>query len=154
MRRSAATSSSASRRAISACIHRLGRRRSAARRRRNDRSAPRNASLGEPTFARLFGGAMHSMVGICKMDPAHSERQRAELGERVGPLVQHPTGFVSASWSYATEHHRTFAVVIFDSERHARGMAEFVREQMARGNDAGVELDSLAVAEVLAQAGR
>jgi hypothetical protein len=97
---------------------------------------------------------MHSMVGIFKMDPALRSKQRAELDERIVPLVKHQPGFVSASWSYDTERHRTFAVVIFDSERAARGMAEYVREQMARGNDAGVELDSLVVAEVLAQARR
>jgi hypothetical protein len=44
--------------------------------------------------------------------------------------------------------------LIFDNERAARGMAEFVREHMAHGNDAGVELDSLVVAEVDAQVRR
>lgn len=97
---------------------------------------------------------MHSMVGIFKMDPALRARQRQELDERIVPLVKHQPGFVSASWSYDTEQHRSFAVLIFDSERAARGMAEFVRERMAQGNDAGVQLDSLVVAEVDAQVRR
>jgi hypothetical protein len=91
---------------------------------------------------------MHSMVGIFKMDPSLRARQRTELSERIVPLVKHQPGFVSATWSYDTVQNRSFAVVIFDSERAARGMAAYVEQQMARGNDAGVELDSLTVAEV------
>lgn len=95
---------------------------------------------------------MHSMVGIFKMDPSLRAKQRTELNERIVPLVKHQPGFVSATWSYDTAHSRSIAVVLFESERAARGMAAYVEEQMARGNDAGVELDSLTVAEVEASA--
>jgi len=95
---------------------------------------------------------MHSMVGIFKMDPSLRARQRAELNERIVPLVKHQPGFVSATWSYDTAQNRSFAVLIFDSEHAARGMADYVKEQMAGGNDAGVQLDSLTVAEVEASA--
>lgn len=95
---------------------------------------------------------MHSMVGIFKMDPSLRAKQRSELNERIVPLVKHQPGFVSATWSYDLAEGRSFAVLIFDSERAARGMADYVREQMARGNDAGVQLDSLSVAEVEASA--
>jgi hypothetical protein len=95
---------------------------------------------------------MHSIVGIFKMDPSLRARQRSELNERIVPLVKHQPGFVSATWSYDTTQNRSFAVLIFDSERAARGMAEYVKQQMAQGNDAGVELDSLTVAEVEASA--
>jgi hypothetical protein len=95
---------------------------------------------------------MHSMVGIFKMDPSLRAKQRTELNERIVPLVKHQPGFVSATWSYDATSNRSFAVVIFESERAARGMAAYVDEQMARGNDAGVELDSLTVAEVEASA--
>ena len=97
---------------------------------------------------------MHSMVGIFKMDPTLRAEQRRELEERIVPLVKHQPGFVSASWSLDSAKNRAFAVLIFESERAARGMADFVQEQMATRNDAGVELDSLTVAEVLAQAAR
>ena len=97
---------------------------------------------------------MHSMVGIFKMDPALHARQRAELDERIVPLVKHQPGFVSATWSYDAEASRTVAVVVFDTESAARGMADFVKQQMVGRNEAGVELDSLIVAEVLAQARR
>jgi hypothetical protein len=86
------------------------------------------------------------------MDPSLRARQRSELNERIVPLVKHQPGFVSATWSYDTTQNRSFAVLIFDSERAARGMAEYVKQQMAQGNDAGVELDSLTVAEVEASA--
>jgi len=95
---------------------------------------------------------MHSMVGIFRMDPSLRARQRSELNERIVPLVKHQPGFVSATWSYDTAQNRSIAVLIFDSERAARGMAEYVEQQMGRGNDAGVELDSLTVAEVEASA--
>lgn len=95
---------------------------------------------------------MHSMVGIFKMDPSLRAKQRAELDERIVPLVKHQPGFVSATWSYDASQNRSFAVLIFDSEHAARGMADYVKQQMERGNDAGVELDSLSVAQVEASA--
>lgn len=95
---------------------------------------------------------MHSLVGIFKMDPSFRAKQRLELDERIVPFVKHQPGFVSATWSYDMADGRSFAVLIFDSERAARGMADYVRQQMARGNNAGVELDSLTVAEVEASA--
>lgn len=95
---------------------------------------------------------MHSMVGIFRMDPAQRDKQRKELDERIVPLVKHQPGFVSASWSYDTAQSRSIAVVIFETERDARGMAEFVKQHMASGVDAGVELDSLTVAVVEARA--
>jgi hypothetical protein len=95
---------------------------------------------------------MHSMVGIFKMDPSLRAKQRAELDERIVPLVKHQPGFVSATWSYDASQNRSFAVLIFESEHAARGMADYVKQQMARGNDAGVELDSLSVGEVEASA--
>ncbi len=95
---------------------------------------------------------MHSMVGIFRMDPSLRAKQRSELNERIVPLVKHQPGFVSATWSYDTAQNRSFAVLIFDSERAARGMAAYVKEQMSGGNDAGVELDSLTIAEVEASA--
>jgi hypothetical protein len=88
------------------------------------------------------------------MDPAHKARQQAELDERIVPLVKHQPGFVSGVWSYDVAGGRSVAVLVFETERAARGMAEFVRQQMSTPNDVGVRLDSLMVAEVTAQVSR
>ena len=95
---------------------------------------------------------MHTMVGIFKMDTARYDRQKKELEERIVPLVKHQPGFVSATWSYDRQAGRSYSVVIFDSEGAARKMAAFVGEQSKQQNDAGVQLESITVAELLAEA--
>ena len=95
---------------------------------------------------------MHAMIGVFKMDPMQFARQRKELDERIVPLVRHQPGFVSATWSYDRDEGRSYSLVVLDSEQAARKFAAFVKEQAAAPNDAGVQLESLTVAEVLAEA--
>lgn len=95
---------------------------------------------------------MHSIVGVFKMDPKHFARQRKELDERIVPLVRHQPGFVSATWSHDRDAGRSYSLVVLDSEDAARKFADFVKEQSAVPNDAGVQLESITVAEVLAEA--
>lgn len=92
------------------------------------------------------------MVGVFKMDPRLFARQRKELDERIVPLVRHQPGFVSATWSYDRDAGRSYSFVVLDSEGAARKFAAFVKEQSSIPNDAGVQLESLIVAEVLAEA--
>jgi len=95
---------------------------------------------------------MHAIVGVFKMDPRLFARQRKELDERIVPLVRHQPGFVSATWSYERDAGRSYSLVVLDSESAARRFAAFVKEQSSRQNDAGVQLESIIVAEVLAEA--
>lgn len=95
---------------------------------------------------------MHAAVGVFKMDPRLFARQRRELDERIVPFVRHQPGFVSATWSYDRDAGRSYAFVVLDSESAARKLVAFVEEQSSLPNDAGVELESVIVAEVLAEA--
>jgi hypothetical protein len=97
---------------------------------------------------------MHATVGVFKMDPGLFARQRQELDERIVPLVRHQPGFVSATWSYDRDAGRSYALVVLDSEDAARKLAAFVTERSSIPNDAGVELESIVVTEVLAEARR
>jgi hypothetical protein len=94
---------------------------------------------------------MHAMVGTFKMDPRFQARQRQELEERIVPMVRHQPGFVSALWSQ-DDAGRSYSVIVLESEAAARKLAAFVREQCSLPSEAGVELESIAVAEVLAEA--
>jgi len=95
---------------------------------------------------------MHAMVGIFKMDTKHFDRQRQELNERIVPFVKHQPGFVSATWTYDRVLGRIYSLAIFDSEEAANKMAAFVKGDTSRPNDAGVQMESIVVAEVLAEA--
>jgi hypothetical protein len=95
---------------------------------------------------------MHAMLGVFKMDPRQFARQRQELDERIVPLVRHQPGFVSATWSYDRDAGRSYSLIVLDSEQAARKFAAFVKERASVPNDAGVQLESIAVAEVLAEA--
>ena len=95
---------------------------------------------------------MHAMVGVFKMDPRQFARQRKELEERIVPLVRHQPGFVSATWTYDRDAGRSHSLVVLDSEHAARKFADFVKEQSSVPNDAGVRLESITLAEVLAEA--
>jgi hypothetical protein len=97
---------------------------------------------------------MHTLVGIFKMDTALYDRQKRELEERIVPLVKYQPGFVAATWSYDRQAGRSYSVVVFDNETAARKMAAFVGQQAKVRNHAGVELESIAVAELLAEARR
>ena len=97
---------------------------------------------------------MYAMVGVFKMDTRHFDRQKQELDERIVPMVRHQPGFVSAIWSYDREAGRSFSVVAFDTENAARQLATLVKERTTIQNDAGVQLESITVAEVIAEARR
>jgi hypothetical protein len=95
---------------------------------------------------------MHAMVGIFKMDTSLFERQKKELHERIVPLVRHQPGFVSATWTYDRVLGRSYSIVLFDTEQAARKLADYVKADASRPNDAGVQMESIVVSEVLAEA--
>jgi hypothetical protein len=97
---------------------------------------------------------MHAMVGIFKMDTKHFDRQVKELNERIVPFVKHQPGFVSATWTYDRSLGRSYSLAVFDSQEDAEKLATFVRADGSRPNDAGVQMESIVVAEVLAEAKR
>jgi hypothetical protein len=97
---------------------------------------------------------MHAMVGIFKMDTKYFDRQVQELNERIVPFVKHQPGFVSATWTYDRVLGRSYSLALFDSQEAAEKLATFVRADGSRPNDAGVQMESIVVTEVLAEARR
>jgi hypothetical protein len=97
---------------------------------------------------------MHALVGHFTLDPTKLDAQRRELEERVVPLMRHQPGFVSATWSVDVAAQRGLSVIVFESERLARTLVDFVREQAQRASATGARLDSIAVVEVLATANK
>ena len=94
---------------------------------------------------------MHALVGVFTVEVSRLDAQRRELEERVVPLFRHQPGFVSATWSVDVAARRHFAVIVLESERLARKLAELLREEAGRS---GERLESISVAEVLAAAQR
>jgi hypothetical protein len=93
---------------------------------------------------------MFALIGTFKMDTAQYDTQRRELEERIVPMVKHQPGFVSGTWSYDKKAGRSYSNIVFDTETSARKLAEFLQGQAQVQNAAGVHLESITVAEVLA----
>jgi hypothetical protein len=96
---------------------------------------------------------MHAMIGIFKMDPAFFPQQKQALHDRIVPMVQGHRGFVRGTWSYDRAAARSYSCIVLDSEQSARQLAAVVKEGNQGPNPLGVQLESLVVVEVLAEAG-
>jgi hypothetical protein len=96
---------------------------------------------------------MHAMIGIFKMDPAFFPQQKQALHDRIVPLVKGRPGFLRGTWSYDRASARSYSYIVLDSEESARQLAAFVKEGNQGPNPFGVQLESLTVVEVLAEAG-
>ena len=59
---------------------------------------------------------------------------------------------MSAKWTYDRVLDRSYSLALFDSEEAAQKLASFVKSDMNRPNDAGVQMESIVVTEVLAEA--
>jgi hypothetical protein len=94
---------------------------------------------------------MHAMVAVHTFDPARFEEQLRELHERIVPMIRHQPGFVSGYWTCDREANRYHGFIVFDSESSARKLATFVRE-VAQPSTHAVDLESLSVVEILAEA--
>jgi hypothetical protein len=99
---------------------------------------------------------MHAIVIIARMDAARYAEQRQELEERIVPLTRHQPGFQWGAWAYDREAGRSFSVITLDTEDAARRFAAFVADRTSapEARRAGVEVESVSVAEVMAEAHR
>ena len=95
---------------------------------------------------------MHATIGIFKMDPARLAAQQPELHERIIPMVRQQPGFIAGSWAYDHAASRSYPYILWETEEAARAFAALVREIHSRPNPFGVELESMTVLEVLAEA--
>lgn len=99
---------------------------------------------------------MHAITVVTKMDTRHYDTQIKELRERIVPVVEKHPGFVSGTWIYDRANGRACSLVVFDSAEHAAQLAEMVRAATSERSrvDAGVELETIWIGEVQAQARR
>ena len=97
---------------------------------------------------------MHAILIVTKMDTKQYDRQRRELEERIVPFVKNQPGFVSGTWLYDREGGTASSMLVFDSADNARRLGDAVRQQTSdpSARDAGVQLESVVVGEVQAQA--
>lgn len=86
-------------------------------------------------------------VKVSIADPEQAER---ELRERVVPMVSQAPGFVAGYWLQPQDG-KGASFVVFDSEDHAKAMAEGVKAHQAQG-DAPVTIDEVGIRGVLAHA--
>jgi hypothetical protein len=98
---------------------------------------------------------MHVIVGVFKMDPSKRAEQEVALHERIIPMLRQMPGFVSSTSSYDATTSRSHSHIVFEALEDARRYAAFVRGNGYGDQERhGVEIESLVVAEVIAEARR
>jgi predicted component of type VI protein secretion system len=95
---------------------------------------------------------MHAIVGVFKMDPGRRAEQEVALHERIIPLLRQLPGFLSSTSSYDASTSQAHSHVLFETAEQAENFAAFVRGNGWKDQKQyGVEIESLVVAEVIAQ---
>ena len=98
---------------------------------------------------------MHVIVGVFKMDPNKRAGQEVALHERIIPMLEQLPGFVSSTSSYDVSTSRSHSHVVFETAEDAERFAAFVRGNGWKDQQRhGVEIESLVVAQVIAEARR
>jgi hypothetical protein len=120
---------------------------------RNDVPWRGNASFSSAK-RRIQEENMHVIVGVFKMDPKKRAEQEVALHERIIPMLQQFPGFVSSTSSYDAATSRSHSHVVFETAEDAERFAAGVRGDGEEQKRHGVEIESLVVAEVIAEARR
>jgi hypothetical protein len=81
---------------------------------------------------------MYGVIIQVKIDRGRDDEMRAMMDEEVVPRAGQMPGFAAGSWFQALEGDGGFAVMVFDSEETARGLAERVASQGPPGGRARV----------------
>src|SRR5688572_8435287 len=95
---------------------------------------------------------MHALSTIFSMDPA----KKAQLIEGLDPVVitqvRAMPGFVTGFWTWDHATNVTYGMVIFDTDKNARSLETFLRDNADRLAEGGTRLERAAVAEVIGAA--
>lgn len=98
---------------------------------------------------------MYAVVGIWNVEPrGWEEEQLRALKDQVVPGVQQRPGFVAGYWMADQAARKTYGTFILEHEAAAQGFKAFVEGNAAARERSGVILESLTVAEVIAEAHR
>ena len=95
---------------------------------------------------------MYAVVGIWHRDESQSEEQLRVLREQIVPNVRQSPGFVSGYWAHDPGSGKDYTTIVFEGEEAALAFKAEV-EGNSQGQAAnGIQLETLAVAAVLAEA--
>ena len=95
---------------------------------------------------------MYAVVGIWRRDESQSEEQLRVLREQIVPNVRQSPDFVSGYWTHDRSGGRDYTKIVFESEEAALGLKALIEGNSRNQTEHGITLESLAVAEVLAEA--
>ena len=87
-----------------------------------------------------------------RMDPSREVEQRRALHDMIVPSVRSAPGFVSGTWTLDRDAGESVVLVTFEEIDHARDFAESVRANAPHQQAFGIDLVSLAIVEVVADA--
>ena len=94
----------------------------------------------------------HATVVTFRMDLSREAEQRETLQNVIVPGVRSAPGFVSGTWTLDREAGESVVLVTFDAIDHARDFADSVRANAPHQQAVGIELVSLRIVEVIADA--
>ncbi|MDP9353451.1 MAG: hypothetical protein M3P51_18180 [Chloroflexota bacterium] len=95
---------------------------------------------------------MYAVVGVWRRDVSQSEEQLSVLREQIVPNVSQSPGFVSGYWTHDRSGGRDYTMIVFEREEAALDFKGVVEGNSQNQAEHGIKLESLAVAEVLAEA--
>jgi hypothetical protein len=98
--------------------------------------------------------SMYAVVGTWTMAPGRWEEQVRGLHEQVVPQVRQVPGFVAGYWLGNRGESRTYTLILFEDGESAQHFRALVESDPMNREQAGVSLESLVLAEVVAEAHR
>ncbi len=97
---------------------------------------------------------MHAVVAVFNLDRAYDEEHRRTVEEQLIPTTRQVPGFVSGYWMSEPAEPRSHVLTIWDTEEQARAFVEFVEGRRSEAGKAGVDYESLTVAQVIGETHR
>ena len=96
--------------------------------------------------------ATHATLVTFRMDLSREAEQREILQSVIVPGVRSAPGFVSGTWTVDRDAGESVVLVTFDALDRARDVADSVSANAPNQRAAGIELVSLRIVEVIAEA--
>ena len=94
----------------------------------------------------------HAMLATFHMDLSREAEQQEGLNRMIVPSVRSARGFVSGCWTLDRAKSESLAMITFDSIEAAQGLAADVQATTSQQLAVGIELLSIRVVEVSANA--
>ncbi len=101
-----------------------------------------------------MAASMYAVVGSWTMETGRWEEQLQGLHEHIVPRARQIPGFVAGYWLGDPQTGRSQSLIVLEDEASARAFESFVRANPLNREQAGVEMESLTVAPVMAEAHR